>query len=150
MKGPAGRATTEAPGSRSAASTQHPRRPHNTTRRAGLACSHLLNAGAANYLPRIPPAVLVSLHEPVPLARILTRALITGQAAQPPVGWIADRLGRRSLAISGLLLTSIAAGLVRIAHATWALLVLLRSPAARLSRCPPATSAHGARRRSGS
>lgn len=90
-----------------------------------LAWSHLLNDGAANYLPGVLPVVLVSLHEPVRLAGVLTGALIIGQAAQPVVGWIADRLGGRSLVVAGLAITSVAGGLVGIAHDTWALIGLL-------------------------
>jgi FSR family fosmidomycin resistance protein-like MFS transporter len=97
----------------------------NGARLAGLAWSHLLNDGAANYLPGVLPVVLVSLHEPLRLAGVLITALTIGQAAQPVVGWIADRIGGRSLVVTGLTLSSIAGGLVGIASTTWALVLLL-------------------------
>jgi FSR family fosmidomycin resistance protein-like MFS transporter len=76
----------------------------NGARLAGLAWAHLLNDGAANYLPGVLPVVLVSLHEPVRLAGVLIAALTIGQAAQPVVGWVADRVGGRSLVVAGLML----------------------------------------------
>lgn len=90
-----------------------------------LSWAHLLNDGASNYLPGVLPAVLVSLHDPVSLAGVLTAALIAGQAAQPLTGWLADRLGGRLLSPLGLMMSSIGGGLVGVAHTTGTLIVLL-------------------------
>lgn len=90
-----------------------------------LAWSHLLNDGASNYLPGVLPAVLVSLHDPVRLAGGLMATLIAGQTVQPAAGWLADRLGGRSLVLSGLFLTSVGGGLLGVAHSTWLLILLL-------------------------
>lgn len=90
-----------------------------------LSWAHLLNDGAANYLPGVLPAVLVSLDAPVQMAGVLVASLIIGQALQPVVGWIADRVGGRSLTVFGLLLSSTGGGVLGIAHATWLVIVLL-------------------------
>jgi FSR family fosmidomycin resistance protein-like MFS transporter len=91
----------------------------------GLSWAHLLNDGAANYLPGVLPAVLVSLHEPVRMAGVLIAALTIGQALQPVTGWLADRLGGRALVVSGLTISSVGGGLFGVAHSTWLLAVLL-------------------------
>ncbi|MGH3070097.1 MAG: MFS transporter [Streptosporangiaceae bacterium] len=100
-------------------------RPADRRRLLGLAWAHLLNDGAANYLPGVLPAVLVSLHDPVRIAGVLIAALAAGQMLQPVVGWFADRLGGRSLVVAGLLLSSLGGGLIGVAPTTWALIVLL-------------------------
>lgn len=91
----------------------------------GLTWSHLLNDGAANYLPGVLPAMLVSLHDPVRMAGVLIAALTIGQALQPVTGWLADRLGGRVLVVGGLAISSLGGGLFGEAHSTWLLLVLL-------------------------
>ncbi len=91
----------------------------------GLSWAHLLNDGAANYLPGILPAVLVSLHEPVRMAGALIAALVVGQALQPVVGWVADRVGGRGLVVTGLTLSSVGGGLLGLAHTVWFLILLL-------------------------
>ncbi|MGH2842221.1 MAG: MFS transporter, partial [Solirubrobacteraceae bacterium] len=90
-----------------------------------LSWAHLLNDGASNYLPGVLPAVLVSLHDPLSLAGVLTAALIAGQAAQPLTGWLADRVGGRLLSPLGLLMSSLGGGLIGLAHSTAALVGLL-------------------------
>lgn len=91
----------------------------------GLSWAHLLNDGAGNYLPGVLPAVLVSLHDPVRMAGVLIAALTVGQALQPLIGWLADRLGGRSLVVTGLTMSSLGGGLIGVAHSTWLLVVLL-------------------------
>ena len=91
----------------------------------GLTWSHFLNDGAANYLPGILPAVLVSLHEPVKMAGILMAALMIGQALQPLMGWISDRLGGRSMLMIGLLFSSIGGALLGVATYTSVFIGLL-------------------------
>ncbi len=91
----------------------------------GLSWAHLLNDGAANYLPGVLPAILVSLDQPARMAGVLVAALTIGQALQPVTGWIADRIGGRVLVVSGLLISSVAGGLVGIVHTTGALIGLL-------------------------
>lgn len=91
----------------------------------GLTWAHLLNDGAANYLPGVLPVVLVSLHEPVRMAGVLIAALAIGQALQPVTGWLADRLGGRALVVVGLAISSIGGGLLGVAHSTWILVLLL-------------------------
>ena len=99
--------------------------PGDPPRLATLTWSHLLNDGASNYLPGVLPAVLVSLDQPVRLAGVLVAALTVGQALQPVTGWIADRVGGRTLVVGGLTLTSVGGGLLGLAHSTWLLVVLL-------------------------
>ncbi|HET8600785.1 MAG TPA: MFS transporter [Segeticoccus sp.] len=91
----------------------------------GLSWAHLLNDGAANYLPGVLPAVLVALHLPVSTAGALIAALTMGQALQPVTGWLADRLGGRSLVVGGLLLSSLGGALLGFAGSTWLLVLLL-------------------------
>ncbi len=100
-------------------------RPTGTGRLLGLSWAHFLNDGATNYLPGILPAVLVSLHEPIRMAGALMAALAVGQALQPAVGWLADRLGGRSLMVLGLIASSLGGALIGMAPHTWVLIVLL-------------------------
>ncbi len=97
----------------------------DSRRLLGLSWAHLLNDGAANYLPGVLPAVLVSLHQPVRMAGVLIAALTIGQALQPLTGWLADRLGGRALVVSGLMVSSVGGGLFGVAHSTWMLVALL-------------------------
>lgn len=91
----------------------------------GLTWSHLLNDGAASYLPGVLPAVLVSLHEPVRMAGVLVASLLVAQTLQPLVGWIADRIGGRSLVMLGLFLSSLGGALLGFVHNLGLLVVLL-------------------------
>ena len=43
------------------------------------------------------PAILISLHEPLHIAGVLTASLIIGQTLQPLMGFIADHIGGRSM-----------------------------------------------------
>lgn len=94
-------------------------------RLTGLSWAHLLNDGAANYLPGVLPAVLVAMQLPVSLAGALIAALTVGQALQPVTGWLADRLGGRSLVVGGLLFSSLGGALLGLARSTWLLVLLL-------------------------
>ncbi|MGH3494662.1 MAG: MFS transporter [Sciscionella sp.] len=100
-------------------------RRQDTRQLLGLSWSHLLNDGAANYLPGVLPAVLVSLHQPVRMAGVLIAALTIGQALQPVTGWLSDRVGGRTLIVLGLTISSLGGGLLGVAHSTWLLIVLL-------------------------
>ncbi len=91
----------------------------------GMSWAHFLNDGAANYLPGVLPAVLLSLHLRVTMAGVLVAALFVGQISQPFMGWIADRVGGRGLIFTGLLASSLGGGLLGMAHATWILMLLL-------------------------
>lgn len=97
----------------------------DSRRLLGLSWAHLLNDGAGNYLPGVLPAVLVSLHDPVRIAGVLVAALTIGQALQPVIGWLGDRLGGRALVVTGLTMSSVGGGLIGVAHSTWLLVVLL-------------------------
>lgn len=90
-----------------------------------MSWAHFLNDGAANYLPGILPAVLVSLHDPISMAGVLVAALWIGQATQPLIGWLADQVGGRSLVVLGLLLSSLGGALIGIASSTWELVLVL-------------------------
>jgi FSR family fosmidomycin resistance protein-like MFS transporter len=75
-------------------------------RLAGMTWAHMVNDGAANYLPGVLPAVLLHAHEPLGLAGSLVAALAIGQALQPLIGWVSDRLGGRAILVTGFALTS--------------------------------------------
>ena len=94
-------------------------------RLVGLTWAHLLNDGAANYLPGVLPAVLASLGEPVQMAGVLIASLTIGQTLQPVVGWVADRVGGRSLVVLGLLLSSLGGALLGVAHSLGLVIALL-------------------------
>lgn len=84
-------------------------RPHDAAsdgRLTGMTWAHMVNDGAANYLPGVLPAVLLHAHEPLGLAGSLVAALAIGQALQPLIGWISDRLGGRAILVTGFALTS--------------------------------------------
>ncbi len=122
----ADRSTLDAQSTGQAAGPPQPAAPGNIRGRLiGLSWAHLLTDGSANYLPGVLPAVLVSLDEPVSMAGVLIAALAIGQALQPVVGWVADRIGGNTLTVAGLLLASVGGGLLGLANATWLLIVLL-------------------------
>jgi FSR family fosmidomycin resistance protein-like MFS transporter len=59
------------------------------------------------------------------MAGVLVASLWIGQASQPLMGWVADRVGGRSLIVAGLLASSLGGGLLGMAKETWMLIVLL-------------------------
>ncbi|MEJ2287777.1 MAG: MFS transporter [Deinococcales bacterium] len=91
----------------------------------GLSWVHFLNDGAANYLPGVLPAVLVSLDQPVRVAGALMAALSIGQTTQPLMGWIADRLGGRSMIVIGLLASSLGGAMIGRATSMGSLIAFL-------------------------
>ncbi|WP_297389891.1 MFS transporter [Acidiferrobacter sp.] len=68
----------------------------------GLAWLHFLNDGAANFLPGILPAILVSLHTGAASASGIMAALLIGQGFQPLAGLLSDHLGGKTLTILGV------------------------------------------------
>lgn len=108
----------------STGTTQPPRRAERT-RLASMAWAHLLNDGAANYLPGVLPAILVAMNLSVAYAGVFMAALIIGQGAQPLVGLLADRFGGRGFVFAGLIGTSLGGALVGLAPNAWSLLALL-------------------------
>ncbi len=95
------------------------------SRLLGMSWTHFLNDGSANYLPGILPAILIALHEPVSMAGAIMAALLIGQALQPFMGQIADRLGGNSLIAIGLSGSAIGGGLLGFAHELPVLIGLL-------------------------
>lgn len=94
-------------------------------RLGALGWLHFLNDGSANYLPGVLPAILISLGLDVNLAGAAMTALVTGQALMLATGWLADRLGGRTLVLVGVIGTSIGGALLGLAPSAWALLTLL-------------------------
>lgn len=111
--------------------TQSAPAPHTApdrTRRGrllGLTWAHLLNDGTGNYLPGVLPVVLVAIHQSVRMAGVLVAALSVGQALQPVVGWLADRVGGRWMITTGLLLSSLGGALLGVTSSLAVLIVLL-------------------------
>lgn len=97
----------------------------NRPRLLGMAWAHFLNDGAANYLPGVLPAILVSMHLSVSYAGLLMAALLIGQAAQPLVGLIADKIGGRAFVIAGLFGTSLGGAAVGFMPNQWTLVIVL-------------------------
>ena len=90
-----------------------------------LSWAHFLNDGAANYLPGILPAILMSMGLSASFAGILMGALVVGQGLQPFTGLLADRVGGRSFTVIGLGGGSIAAALIAFAPNLWTLSLVL-------------------------
>lgn len=99
--------------------------PAEQRRLLGMTWAHLLNDGASNYLPGVLPAVLISFDQPVSMAGVLIAALMVGQTLQPWLGWLADRIGGRSMIVAGLLISSLGGGLLGFAHSMPVLVLLL-------------------------
>ncbi|WP_372612543.1 MFS transporter [Halomonas sp.] len=94
-------------------------------RLAGMSWAHFLNDGAANYLPGVLPVILVSLNLSVALAGTIMAALLMGQALQPLVGLLADRVGGRIMIAGGLAGSSLGGALVGFVSGFWSLLAVL-------------------------
>ncbi len=92
---------------------------------ATLTWSHFLNDGAANYLPGVLPAILISLHLTPGLAGSIMAALLLGQALQPLYGWLSDRIGGRILIFTGLIGSTCGGALVGLAPSYVSLLLVL-------------------------
>ncbi len=99
--------------------------PSNDTRLVGMTWAHMVNDGATNYLPGVLPAILLDAHEPLSLAGSLIAALAIGQALQPFIGWISDRVGGRSILITGFAMTSLGGALLGETHSMVLLVMLL-------------------------
>lgn len=91
----------------------------------GLSWIHFLNDGSANYLPGVLPAILFSLGEPVSMAGAIMSALLIGQAFQPIMGWLADKIGGRILLFIGLISSTIGGSLLGFANNVFVLIGLL-------------------------
>ncbi|MHB8253046.1 MAG: MFS transporter [Acidiferrobacter sp.] len=96
-----------------------------TTALLGLSWLHFLNDGAANFLPGILPAILVSLHRGAGSASWIMATLLIGQALQPLMGWLSDRIGGKWLILLGVGGTSLGLALVGITTNMAMLLVVL-------------------------
>lgn len=97
----------------------------NDARLVGMTWTHMINDGATNYLPGVLPAVLIDAHEPLSLAGSLIAALAIGQALQPLIGWVSDRVGGRSILITGFAMTTVGGALLGETHSLAILIVLL-------------------------
>lgn len=107
-------------------STIAPPREHaDWPRLAGVSWAHFLNDGAANYLPGVLPAILVSMNLSVSYAGIFMAALLIGQALQPLAGLVADRVGGRAFVVIGLAGTATGAALIGLMPNYWSLLGIL-------------------------
>ncbi|WP_298338176.1 MFS transporter [Ferrimicrobium sp.] len=98
---------------------------HNDARLVGMTWAHMVNDGAANYLPGVLPAILIDAHEPLSLAGSLVAALAIGQALQPLIGWFSDRVGGRTILITGFAMTSLGGALLGETHSMPVLITLL-------------------------
>lgn len=98
---------------------------HPNVQLATLSWTHFVNDGAANYLPGILPAILISLHVDPRLAGSIMAALLLGQALQPIYGWLSDRLGGRGLIFAGITGTTLGGALVGFAPNYASLLLVL-------------------------
>lgn len=94
-------------------------------RLGAMTWAHMVNDGAANYFPGILPAILADAHEPLSLAGSLVAAMAIGQALQPLVGWISDRVGGRAILVAGFAMTSAGGALLGETHSMVVLVLLL-------------------------
>ncbi len=79
-----------------------------------LTWAHLNNDALANYLPGILPLIAAERHVPLFLLTSLVTILMFGQVVQPLSGLLADRIGGRSLALGGPLLSVVGVTLVSL------------------------------------
>jgi len=103
-------------------------RPASTAsdlRLAGMTWAHMINDGAANYFPGVLPAILAGAHAPLGLAGSLVAAMAIGQALQPLIGWISDRVGGRAILVGGFAMTSVGGALLGETHSLAVIVVLL-------------------------
>lgn len=94
-------------------------------RLAGMSWAHFLNDGAANYLPGVLPAILIALNLSVALSGTIMAALMLGQALQPLVGILADRVGGRVMVVIGLFGSSLGGAVIGFAPGFWSLIGVL-------------------------
>lgn len=92
---------------------------------ASISWIHFLNDGSANFLPGILPAILIALGEPIKMAGIIMSSLLIGQAFQPLMGLLSDKLGGKKLLFIGLASSTIGGALLGVAHQLWMLITLL-------------------------
>lgn len=93
----------------------------------GLAWLHFVNDGAANFLPGVLPAVLVTAGLSTALAGTLMFALLAGQGLQPLAGMFGRPLGGRRLMWFGVTVSVVGAGLVGFVSHLAGLLAVLAS-----------------------
>lgn len=91
----------------------------------GLAWLHFTNDGAANFLPGVLPAVLLSLGRSPALAGTLMFVLMVGQGLQPVAGLLGRPLGGRRVMWAGVVGATIGAALVGFAGSLFWLVVVL-------------------------
>ncbi|MGA7965025.1 MAG: MFS transporter [Gammaproteobacteria bacterium] len=91
----------------------------------GLAWLHFVNDGAANFLPGVLPAVLITMGLKPALAGTLMFALLAGQGLQPLAGMLGCFLGGRRLMWFGVMVTVLGSGLVGIVTGLPGLLIVL-------------------------
>ncbi len=118
-------ATSPAPGERRGVAERLHGASDSDRRLAGMTWAHMVNDGATNYLPGVLPAVLLDAHEPLGLAGSLIAALAIGQALQPLIGWLSDRVGGRAILVTGFAMTSAGGALLGETHSLAVLVLLL-------------------------
>src|SRR4051812_34881121 len=75
------------------------------------------------------PLILVTLGDTLSLSYgqiglVSSAFTLTSSLTQPLFGWLADRIGGRSLAAGGVILIAVMMGLMRLAHSFEMLLIL--------------------------
>lgn len=103
----------------------HRRNPDGLLLFNWLHWSHFLNDGAANALPGILPYIVIRSHLPISLAGSFMTALLVAQGLQPLSGWLADKIGGRTLVLGGVVLSTVSVALLGFAHPIWLILALL-------------------------
>ncbi len=91
-----------------------------------IALAHGINDAFASIVPPLLPRIMDDLGISIARAAVLGAAFSVATALpQPFFGYLADRFGRRTLAVGGMLVSAVFVSLIGFAPSYWILLVLL-------------------------
>ena len=91
-----------------------------------IAIAHGINDAYASIVPPLLPRIMDDLGISIARAAVLGAAFSVATALpQPFFGYLADRFGRRTLAVGGMLVSAVFVSLIGFAPSYWILLVLL-------------------------
>ena len=91
-----------------------------------IALAHGINDAYASFVPPLLPRIMDGMGISIALAATLGASFSIATALpQPFFGYIADRFGRRALAVGGMLVSAVFVSLMGFASSYWGLLLLL-------------------------
>ena len=91
-----------------------------------IALAHGINDAYASFVPPLLPRIMDGMGISIALAATLGASFSIATALpQPFFGYVADRFGRRALAVGGMLVSAVFVSLMGFASSYWVLLLLL-------------------------